>query len=88
MSEMPYTEFCKWMEFLSERPPGWREDNRAAAIVISNGAKVKPEVLFPSLAAVNKAAQKRRDKEGDKLSSAAFLNSKIFKGLKHNWLET
>jgi len=76
------------MQFMAERPPGWRADNRAAAIVISNGAKIKPELLFPSLGAVNRAAEKRRDKEEDKLSSASFLNSKIYKGLKHNWLET
>jgi len=86
LSEMPYTEFVKWMQFTAERPPGWRADNRAAAIVISNGAKIKPEMLFPSLAAVNRAAEKRRDKEEDKMSSSSFLNSKMFKGLKHSWL--
>ena len=47
---MPYEEFAGWQEYFRRRPPGWRDDNRAAIISMSMaGSDVKPEDLFDSL---------------------------------------
>ena len=43
-----------WSLFFEEFPPGWQEDQRAAIIVASSGAKIDPEKIFPSLATIYK----------------------------------
>ena len=84
LEEMPFTEYCKWFQYLDKRPPEWRADSRAAAIVNSMGAKIKPEDLFPSLAAIRReaiAAEKKRDEEKT-ISSKEFFRSALFANLK------
>lgn len=49
LMDMPYDEFVGWCSYFKLRAPGWREDYRAYLIISSNGAKVKPGELFPSL---------------------------------------
>lgn len=60
IDEIPYQELIGWYAFLERRPIGWREDNRAAVIAMSFGGsdKIKPEDLFPSLAALKKKEPK------------------------------
>lgn len=48
MEEMPYEELMGWCEFFRENPPGVREDQRTAFLLMSNGVKDATK-LFPSL---------------------------------------
>lgn len=45
----PYEELLKWYAYLEKRPLGWREDDRAAKIIQSNGVKESATKLFPAL---------------------------------------
>ena len=49
---MSYTEFLGWQDYLSRRPIGWRDDDRAAKIVQAQGVKEKATDLFPALKAI------------------------------------
>ena len=64
---MAYTELLGWMEYFARRPPGWREDQRAAVIALSfgGGKNTRPADLFPSL-----REMERREREDKKQSSS------------------
>lgn len=51
LMELDYEELLGWSEYFRRRPVGWRDDNRAALIIMSSlgGGKAKPEDLFESL---------------------------------------
>jgi hypothetical protein len=49
MDDMPYDEFTAWMEYMSVRPPGWKEDRRTYLQLAVAGSKAKPGELFHSL---------------------------------------
>lgn len=50
LQALPFDEILGWYEYFAARPPGWREDNRAAIQVMSvAGSKIRPEDLFSSL---------------------------------------
>lgn len=46
---MDFQEFEGWRQFFHSRPPGWREDLRAHAIMQSFGCKLSAEEVFPSI---------------------------------------
>jgi hypothetical protein len=54
LDEMPYEEFVGWSLYFNKRPLGWREDNRASLLMMSSGAKIVPEDIFPSLSLLKK----------------------------------
>lgn len=62
-NEMPYTEYQRWFQYFEARPPGWRADNAAATVAMSNGVKVKPDQMFSSLAQMKKWERTRTDAE-------------------------
>lgn len=47
--ELPYEDFVGWTLFFDERPEGWREDQRAYAIMSAFGVKEPAENIFSSL---------------------------------------
>jgi hypothetical protein len=55
---MSYEEFAGWHAYFDQRPPGWAEDRRAAFIMRSLGADVKPTQIFSSLAHMETKRQK------------------------------
>jgi len=57
--EMPYKELQGWFEYFDRRPVGWREDQRTGMLLNAWGAKIKPEQVFPSLAALSRNSSKR-----------------------------
>jgi hypothetical protein len=46
---LPYDDFLGWVKFFEQRPTGWREDQRAYAIMSSFGTKAPAEDVFMSL---------------------------------------
>ena len=55
---MEYEEYAGWAEYFRRRPPGWREDNRAAIIAMSfGGSNLKPEKLFHSLKVIKQESE-------------------------------
>lgn len=67
IEEMPYLELKGWIEFFKKRPVGWREDNRTALLMRAFGVKEKPEIIFPSLAALKENAPKTVGLRGSKM---------------------
>ena len=63
LDEMPQEELVMWGKYLEARPIGWREDNRAGLIMQSQGAKVKPEKIFPALSQLYKWEGEKSDEE-------------------------
>ena len=72
--EMPHEELIMWSRYFEARPVGWREDSRTALIVQSQGAKVKGEEIFPSLAAMREWENQQPDEDVmvKSLRSSAF----------------
>jgi hypothetical protein len=52
LDELTYEELLGWYAYFQKRPPGWREDDRAAKMIQAQGAKMKPWEIFPSLKAI------------------------------------
>lgn len=79
MDEMPYDELLGWGEYFNLKPPGWREDQRAALIVNSNGANVAGEHMFSSLARMKEISEKEdADKVNTKgLTQSAFMQNML-----------
>lgn len=49
---MSSDEYFGWMKYFELRPPGWKEDHRAAMLVSTTYQgknKIKPEDYFPAL---------------------------------------
>jgi hypothetical protein len=71
IKEMDYEEYIGWFDYLSRRPPGWKEDLRAYYIMSSGMGqmKQKPEEIFPSIRAVKKDEEQERE-EGSKLTGS------------------
>jgi len=61
--EMPYTELLKWINFFSERPIGWREDQRTYMLLRAQGVKEKPENLFPTLKSMKQFAEQAQQND-------------------------
>jgi len=76
LTEMPYEELLGWYEYLDKRPAGWREDQRAALIMMSFGVKSTPDKLFSSLAKMKSAAVAVSD-DGT-VSIESFKQSGVF----------
>ena len=76
---MPYDEVQGWFAYFKERPPGWREDNRAALLARAAGVEKRPEELFHSLKMLSKAQANREAAipieklQAQKLQSSGFL---------------
>jgi hypothetical protein len=68
MDEMPQEELIMWGKYLEARPIGWREDSRAGLIMQAQGAKVKPNELFPSLSQLHKWEGEKSDEEASNQS--------------------
>jgi len=58
---MPHDELLKWYAYLERRPIGWRDDDRAAKVIQSNGVKESAIKLFPSLKAIYNAPTEGND---------------------------
>jgi len=72
--EMPHDELLMWARFFEARPVGWREDSRTSVIVQAQGAKVKGDQIFPSLAQLKKweAYKSDADRSNETLRSSVF----------------
>jgi hypothetical protein len=68
---MPYEEMLGWFAYYKMRPHGWREDHRTAIAMSVHSDKIKPEKLFPSLAAL----KKQDDEKSDQIRLAESLKS-------------
>lgn len=66
--EMEYTDFIGWQSFFSERPVGWREDERTMRILQSAGVTEKATAIFSSLARLEEAG-KNRHTEDDQMNA-------------------
>lgn len=77
--EMPFRELQGWFEYFERRPVGWREDQRTSMLLNAWGAKVSPEKLFPSLAAISKHQTKNSFKGSllEQLAAGAVGGDKI-----------
>ena len=71
LAEMPYEEYQKWNLYLSKRPVGWREDHRTSLLMLSAGAKITPDKVFPSLKMLN-------SNSGETEISKSLINSPFF----------
>ena len=62
---MAYNEYLGWVEYFARRPPGWREDQRAAVIALSlgGGKNTKPSDIFPSLKEMERREAEANQKE-------------------------
>lgn len=82
LHEMTYEELLGWIEYFDQRPIGWREDQRAAYIMMSFGGSdnVKPEKIFPSLARMYQKQQEHTDALVAKgqVSTQNFMQSSFF----------
>jgi hypothetical protein len=76
LTEMPYDELIGWQVYLSQRPAGWREDQRTMLLMQAAGVKQKPEQIFNSLA-VMKDAEAKKAAEG-LVAMSSFKQSKVF----------
>lgn len=70
LDEMPQEELIMWSKYFQARPIGWREDNRAGLIMQSQGAKVKPEKIFPALSQLHKWEGEKSDEDASVASLA------------------
>jgi hypothetical protein len=68
LDEMPQEELVMWGKYFEARPIGWREDSRAGLIMQSQGAKVKPNEVFPALAQLHKWEGEKSDAEASNQS--------------------
>jgi len=76
--EMPYEELSGWFYYFSQRPIGWREDNRTMLMLQSQGVKLKPEQVFASLAAIKKSSENAKgtiDEDGNLIMTKEGLQS-------------
>jgi len=73
LEEMTYEELLGWMDYFNKRPVGWRDDASMVPILQTQGVKVKPEAIYPSL-----AAMKRSEENTDGRISAANLKNSAF----------
>jgi hypothetical protein len=46
---MPASELHMWAKYFEARPIGWREDNRTAMMLQSQGVKQESKQIFPTL---------------------------------------
>jgi len=76
IKEMTYEEYIGWFDYLSRRPPGWKEDLRTYYIMSSGMStiKQKPEEIFPTIKAVKRDEELERE-EGKKLQSSLKTSS-------------
>ena len=75
-SEMPHTEFLKWIEFFKRRPVGWRDDHRTALLMNAAGVKERGHQIFGSLKVINDRAEAEKAK-GNALPSGKFLENML-----------
>jgi hypothetical protein len=72
MDEMPYDEFQAWFEYMSLRPPGWKEDRRTFLLLASKNPNLKAGDLFTSL-------QHIEDNENaTRIGTKGLIGSKMF----------
>ena len=64
--DMSYDELIGWFSYLSIRPVGWREDDRAYKLLLAQGVKGKPWDFFSSAAIMN---------ENDKAAKCSLATS-------------
>lgn len=76
---MPYTDLLGWAYYVSVRPFGWREDDRAFKFIQTQGFKGKPYEIFPSLQAIYNYVEKQKEIDSTKLNMNTFKNSMMFK---------
>jgi hypothetical protein len=61
LDKMTYQEFQEWAAYFTQRPIGWREDDRTYKLLQVQGVKERPERLFPSLKAIFSPPVKKTD---------------------------
>ncbi len=72
-NEMSYEEILGWFDYFKRRPLGWREDNRVSLLMMAQGAKIKPEEIFPSLSALRSGMESEENKLAGSLKKSAFF---------------
>ena len=78
LEEMTYEELLGWLDYFNRRPIGWRDDARMVPVLRTQGVKEKPEVLFPSLAAVyRKEAPPDGKIPASQLKASAFFSKML-----------
>ena len=58
--DMSYDELIGWFYYLSVRPVGWREDDRAYKLLLAQGVKGKPWEFFSSAAIMHENEKENR----------------------------
>lgn len=76
-SEMSYEEILGWFDYFRRRPIGWREDNRTSMLILSSGAKIKPEEIFPSLSALRGGTVSEENNVASSLKKSAFFSKML-----------
>jgi hypothetical protein len=56
---MSHVEYRMWSEFFSNRPIGWREDDRAFKLMKTFGSDLKPGQAFSSLGSMAEKEKER-----------------------------
>ena len=74
-NEMPYEELLGWLAYFSQRPIGWREDDRTFKFLQTQGVKEKPYEIFPSLQPIYNTSKVNDD---GSMNMAAFKGSHMF----------
>lgn len=80
LSRMSFQEYCLWLEFFSERPIGWREDDRAVKQMFATGnmKNITAESIFSSLATM---AAKRKETLSAHNGPIISKGSPLFQGM-------
>lgn len=76
--EMPFDEVLGWNYYFSQRPVGWRDDNRTMSLLQAQGVKAKPEEIFASLAMIRKSQESENITEDGRITAKGLAGSGIF----------
>ena len=74
-NEMSYDEYLGWLYYFEQKPPGWRDDDRAFKLMQVQGLKptVKPWDVFPALYRIHHSSE-----ESNKTNMRSLRGSALF----------
>jgi len=64
---MPYDELQGWFEYFRVKPYEWRDDDRAAKFIQTQGTKAKVWDIFPSLKSIYNPDRKDKGIKGSSI---------------------
>jgi hypothetical protein len=77
LDEMPYEELSGWFDYFSQRPVGWRDDDRTAKLLQAQGVKEQSHKLFPSLKAIYFKESKDGDFDVNKFKASGIFSKML-----------